>query len=64
LDRQLSRLVQFAGEQQLQVVGAVAEMGSGFNGKRPRLLQVLADRSMGAIRVEHRDRLVTSRQVV
>ncbi|MDP2993998.1 MAG: IS607 family transposase, partial [Anaerolineales bacterium] len=38
-------------------VGAVAEIGSGLNGKRPRLLKVLVDRSVGAILVEHRDRL-------
>jgi len=57
LDRQLSRLVQFASEKQLHVVGAVAEIGSGLNGKRPRLLKVLVDRSVGAILVEHRDRL-------
>jgi len=57
LDRQLARLVQFASEKQLQVVGAVAEIGSGLNGKRPRLLQVLADKSVAIILVEHRDRL-------
>lgn len=57
LDRQLSRLVQFAGEKQLRVAGAVAEIGSGLNGKRPRLLKVLADKSVEVILVEHRDRL-------
>jgi len=57
LDRQLSRLVQFASEQRLQVVGAVAEIGSGLNGKRPRLLKLLADKSAETILVEHRDRL-------
>jgi len=57
LDRQLARLVQFAGEQQLQVVGAVAAIGSGLNGRRPRLLKVLADGSVEVVLVEHRDRL-------
>ena len=57
LDRQLARLVQFASEKRLPVVGAVAEIGSGLNGKRPRLLKMLADRSVEVILVEHRDRL-------
>jgi len=56
LDR-LSRLVQLASEKQLHAVGAVAGIGSGLNGKRHRLLKAVADRSGGAILVEHRDRL-------
>jgi putative resolvase len=35
----------------------VAEVGSGLNGKRPKLARVLSDRSASVIVVEHRDRL-------
>lgn len=34
----------------------MTEVGSGLNGKRRKLLALLADRSVGAIAVEHRDR--------
>jgi putative resolvase len=35
----------------------VAEIGSGLNGKRRKLLRVLKDPTVGRIVVEHRDRL-------
>lgn len=35
LERQLSRLAAWAGEQGLQVTQTVAEVGSGMNGSRP-----------------------------
>ena len=35
----------------------VKEVGSGLNGSRRRLLKVLADRTVGTVIVEHRDRL-------
>ena len=35
----------------------VAEVGSGLNGKRPKLARVLSDPSASVIVVEHRDRL-------
>jgi putative resolvase len=57
LDRQLSRLVTFAGKSGLTVVGTVVEIGSGLNGRRPKLLKVLANGTIGVIVVEHRDRL-------
>jgi putative resolvase len=38
-------------------VEAVEELGSGLNGKRPKLLKLLADSSVTRIVVEHRDRL-------
>jgi putative resolvase len=57
LDRQLARLVTFAGQTGLHVTGTVVEIGSGLNGKRPKLLRVLADGTIGVIVVEHRDRL-------
>ena len=57
LERQLGRLVAFAGETGLTVVGTVSEIGSGLNRKRPKLLKTLADKTVGTIVVEHRDRL-------
>lgn len=35
----------------------VTEVGSGLNGKRPKLRRVLSDRDATVIVVEHRDRL-------
>ena len=35
----------------------VTEVGSGLNGKRPKLRRVLSDPSAGVVVVEHRDRL-------
>jgi len=57
LKRQLSRLVQWAGSQGLPVVKAVGEVGSGLNGRRPKLLSLLREPKVGVIVVEHRDRL-------
>lgn len=56
LDRQLARLAVFAAEHDLHVVEAVAEVGSGLNGKRRKLLRLLSDATIGALVVEHRDR--------
>ncbi|MFY9778946.1 MAG: IS607 family transposase [Candidatus Baltobacteraceae bacterium] len=56
LDRQLARLSQYAAEHKLHVVETAAEVGSGLNGKRRKLLRLLSDASVGAIVVEHRDR--------
>jgi putative resolvase len=36
----------------------VCEVGSGLNGKRPRLRRILSDPSATVVVVEHRDRLV------
>ncbi len=56
LDRQLARLSHYAAENDLHVVEAVAEVGSGLNGKRHKLLRLLSDAAITAIVVEHRDR--------
>jgi putative resolvase len=56
LDRQLARLSQYAAEHDLHVVESVAEVGSGLNGKRRKLLRLLSDAKIGAVVVEHRDR--------
>ena len=56
LDRQLARLSRYAAEHDLHVVESVAEVGSGLNGKRRKLLRLLSDAKIAAVVVEHRDR--------
>lgn len=58
LDRQVARLVTFANEKGLSVSRTVTEIGSGLNGHRPKLIKLLADKSIGIILIEHRDRLM------
>ena len=58
LEAQLGRLVAYANRQGWTVVKAVAEVGSGLNGRRPKLMKLLADADIGTIVVEHRDRLM------
>lgn len=58
LDRQLARLVEFAVEKNLKVSKVVKEIGSGLNGRRPKLLSLLKDHQLSGIVVEHKDRLV------
>ena len=36
----------------------VTEIGSGLNGRRPKLIKILRDRSIQNILIEHRDRLM------
>lgn len=57
LDRQLGRLSAWAARQGLAVVRTEAEVGSGLIGRRRRLMRLLADPTISAIVVEHRDRL-------
>ncbi len=65
LDRQVSRLTEWATEAGMEVGlgappacgGVVAEVGSGLNGKRAKLSRILSDPSASVIVVEHRDRL-------
>jgi predicted site-specific integrase-resolvase len=56
LDRQLARLSQYAAEHDLHVIESVAEVGSGLNGNRRKLLRLLSDAKVGGVVVEHRDR--------
>ena len=53
---QLDRISQFANASGHQVAIAVSEVGSGLNGKRPKLLKLLEDQTIDLIIVEHRDR--------
>lgn len=55
---QLDRLAGFANAAGHQVHSAITEVGSGLNGKRPKLLKLLEDNSIDTIIIEHRDRLV------
>jgi putative resolvase len=57
LDRQVARLAAWAAEQGITVAEVVTEIGSGINGRRPKLARVLADPTVAMIVVEHRDRL-------
>ncbi|MDA3642007.1 MULTISPECIES: IS607 family transposase [Mycobacterium] len=57
LDRQVARLTAWATEQDLTVGQVVTEVGSGLNGKRPKLRRILSDPDAKVIVVEHRDRL-------
>ena len=57
LERQLARLVVFATAKKLSVTKTVSEIGSGLNGKRSKLRQLLRDPTIGTIVVEHRERL-------
>jgi len=57
LERQMGRLKDFCAAKGLIVADAFAEIGSGLNGRRKKLLAVLADPTVTAIVVEHRDRL-------
>jgi putative resolvase len=57
LERQLERLSLYAVRNGLKVTKAVSEIGSGLNGGRRKLMQLLADPDISMIVVEHRDRL-------
>ena len=57
LKRQLQRLRDYAAKEGLYVVQEVTEIGSGLNGKRKKLLKILANPSISIIVVEHRDRI-------
>jgi putative resolvase len=58
LDGQLGRLTAYATQQGWVIVRAITEIGSGLNGRRPKLMQLLADPTINSILVEHKDRLM------
>ena len=58
LEAQLGRLVVYAHNHRVTMVEAVSEVGSGLNGRRPKLLKLLANPEIQTIVVEHRDRLM------
>ena len=57
LDRQVARLTDWATSNGHVVGEVVTEVGSGLNGKRPKLSRILSDPSASVVVVEHRDRL-------
>jgi putative resolvase len=57
LDRQVARLTAWATGQGVAVAEVVTEVGSGLDGKRPKLKRLLADPQATVIMVEQRDRL-------
>ena len=57
LDRQVARLTGWATSNGHVVAEVVAEVGSGLNGKRPKLRRILSDPAATVVVVEHRDRL-------
>jgi putative resolvase len=57
LDRQVARLTVWATRNGHAVGEVVTEVGSGLNGKRPKLRRILSDPSASVVVVEHRDRL-------
>lgn len=58
LEAQLGRLTAYANSQGWTVVKSVTEIGPGLNGRRSKLMELLADPNIGTIVVEHRDRLM------
>jgi len=56
-ERQMERLRTFAAAKGLPVAEEIIEIGSGLNGRRKKLLKLLADPTITVIVVEHRDRL-------
>ncbi|WP_182359315.1 IS607 family transposase [Tomitella gaofuii] len=57
LDRQVARLTEWATVNGHTVGEVVTEVGSGLNGKRPKIRRILSDPSATVLVVEHRDRL-------
>src|ERR1700752_1654045 len=58
LEAQLGRLVIYADNHRLTIVQAVSEVGSGLNGRRPKLIKLLANPKIQTIVVETRERLM------
>ena len=57
LDRLVARLTGWATRNGHAVGEVVTEVGSGMNGKRPKLRRILSDPTASVVVVEHRDRL-------
>jgi putative resolvase len=57
LTLQMERLRSFAAQKGLRVHAEVAEIASGLDGHKTKLLQILQDLAVTTIVVEHRDRL-------
>src|ERR1700739_898134 len=64
LEAQLGRLVVYADNHRLTIVQAVSKVGSGLNGRRPKLIKLLANPKIQTMVVEHRDRFNALRRRV
>src|ERR1700739_4867615 len=53
LEVQLGPLVVYADNHRLTIVQAVSEVGSGLNGRRPKLIKLLANTHIQTIMVQH-----------
>jgi predicted site-specific integrase-resolvase len=58
LDRQLSRLTEYAVNNKMVIIDAVKEIGSGLNGHRKGIIRLLSNTQAQIILIEHRDRLM------
>jgi predicted site-specific integrase-resolvase len=58
LDRQMQRLKDYAASKGYQVTKMVSELASGLNDKRPKLMKLLTDPSVGMVVIEHPDVLI------
>lgn len=56
LDNQVKRCVDFCAAKGWVVAKIVKEIGSGLNDKRPKFLEIIEDKSITRIVVEHKDR--------
>jgi len=57
LDKQQSRLIDYANAKGYQTAFNIKEIGSGLNDSRPKLLELLSNKDIDIILVEHKDRL-------
>lgn len=57
LEAQAGRVTTWCATQGIHVNEVVSEVGSGMNGRRPKLARLLRDPEVQAIVVEHRDRV-------
>ncbi|MER5840743.1 IS607 family transposase [Streptomyces prasinus] len=57
LERQVTRLSQWAAQAGRRVVRVETEIASGMNGARPKVKRLLADPDVTTVVVEHKDRL-------
>jgi putative resolvase len=57
LERQAGRVLTMCSARGIRIDRTVTEIGSGLNGRRTKLRQLLGDPKVSAIVVEHRDRL-------
>lgn len=57
LDKQQSRLIDYANAKGYKTKYNIKEIGSGLNDSRPKLMKLLLDKDIDIILVEHKDRL-------